>query len=43
MATVPEAFRKVVELLEAERTPFVVIGALAAGLQGDPRMTNDVD
>jgi hypothetical protein len=31
--TVPEAFGKAVELLQAERIPFVVIGGLAAGLR----------
>jgi hypothetical protein len=32
-----------VELLRAERVPFVVIGGLAASLQGEPRNTEDVD
>lgn len=41
--TVIEAFRRAVELLEAERVPFVVVGGLAAGLQGEPRYTDDVD
>lgn len=41
--TVPDAFRKTVTFLEAERIPFVVVGGLAAGLQGEPRMTRDVD
>ena len=41
--SVPEAFRKAVELLESERVPFVVIGGLAASLQGEPRNTDDAD
>jgi len=41
--TVPEAFRKAVRLLEAERVPFVVVGGLAAGLLGEPRYTRDAD
>jgi hypothetical protein len=41
--SVPEAFKKGLELLEAEGVPFVVIGGLAAGLQGEPRNTDDAD
>ena len=41
--SVPEAFKKGLELLEAERVPFVVIGGLAASLQGEPRNTEDAD
>ena len=41
--TVPEAFRKSVFLLEKERIPFVVVGGIAAGIQGEPRYTNDAD
>ena len=41
--SVPEAFRKGLELLESERVPFVVIGGLAASLQGEPRNTEDAD
>lgn len=41
--TIPDAFRRIVAFLEAERVPFVVIGGLAAGLQGEPRATRDVD
>jgi hypothetical protein len=41
--TVPEAFRKGLELLESEKVPFVVIGGLAASLQGEPRNTEDAD
>ncbi len=41
--TVREAFKKGVDLLQAERVPFVVIGGLAAGLQGEPRYTEDAD
>jgi len=41
--SVPEAFKKGLELLEAEKVPFVVIGGLAASLQGEPRNTEDAD
>jgi predicted nucleotidyltransferase len=41
--TVPETFRKLVALLEGEKIPFVLIGGLAASLQGEPRTTRDVD
>ena len=41
--TVPEVFRKGVDLLEAEGVPFVVVGGIAASLQGEPRYTDDVD
>jgi hypothetical protein len=41
--TVPESFRKAVRFLEENRTPFVVVGGIAAGLQGEPRYTRDVD
>lgn len=41
--SVPEAFRKAVGLLEEQRIPFVVVGGIAAGLQGEPRYTKDAD
>jgi hypothetical protein len=41
--SIPEAFKKGLELLETERIPFVIIGGLAAALQGEPRNTEDVD
>lgn len=41
--SVPEAFRKAAGFLEKERVPFVVVGGLAAGLQGEPRYTDDAD
>jgi hypothetical protein len=41
--TVPETFRRLVGLLEGEEIPFVLIGGLAASLQGEPRTTRDVD
>ncbi len=43
MPTVPETFRELARLLEGENVPFVVVGAIAAGLQGEPRFTDDVD
>ena len=39
----PEAFKKGIELLQAEGVPFVLIGGLAASLQGEPRNTEDAD
>ncbi|MCI0650389.1 MAG: nucleotidyltransferase [Planctomycetes bacterium] len=39
----PAAFRKTMQFLEARRFPAVLIGGLAASLQGDPRTTADVD
>jgi hypothetical protein len=41
--TVPESFRKAVRFLEENRVPFVVVGGIAVGLQGEPRYTRDVD
>ena len=41
--TVPEAFRKAVAFLDHQRIPHVLVGGLAAGLQGEPRITRDVD
>ena len=41
--SVPEAFRKTVGFLENEQVPFVVVGGLAASLQGEPRNTDDAD
>lgn len=41
--SVPEAYRKALSFLEAQRVPYVVIGGLAAGFQGEPRATQDVD
>jgi hypothetical protein len=41
--TIPETFRRIVSFLETNRTPYVVVGGLAAGLQGEPRTTRDVD
>ena len=41
--TIPETFQKIVRFLEKERVPFVVVGGLAAALQGRPRATEDVD
>ena len=40
---VPEALRKTIPFLEAQQIPCVVIGGLAASLQGEPRFTDDVD
>ena len=40
---VPEAFREAVRFLEENRIPFVIVGGIAAGLQGEPRYTRDVD
>jgi hypothetical protein len=36
-------FTKAVKFLEGERVPFVVVGGIAASLQGEPRLTADVD
>jgi predicted nucleotidyltransferase len=41
--SVPDTFRRIVGFLEAEKVPFVVVGGIAAGLQGEPRGTQDVD
>ena len=40
---VPEAFREAVLFLEGNRIPFVIVGGIAAGLQGEPRYTRDVE
>jgi predicted nucleotidyltransferase len=41
--SVPEAYRRAIDLLDAERVLYVLVGGLAAGLQGQPRVTRDVD
>lgn len=41
--SVTEVFHKIVEFLEGEGVPYVLVGGLAAGLQGKPRYTEDVD
>jgi predicted nucleotidyltransferase len=41
--SIPDTFRRIVGFLEAESVPFVVVGGIAAGLQGEPRGTQDVD
>jgi predicted nucleotidyltransferase len=40
---VPDAFRKAVEFLDGRKVPYVVIGGLAASVQGQPRYTDDAD
>jgi len=41
--TVPEAFRKIVKLLDDRRVPYLVIGGIGVSLQGEPKTTRDVD
>ena len=41
--TLAATFRKLVHFLEAEKVPYVLVGGIAAGLQGNPRVTEDVD
>lgn len=41
--TIPETFTKLVAFFGSQHVPFVVVGGLAVGLQGEPRATRDVD
>jgi predicted nucleotidyltransferase len=40
---ITEVFRRIVGFLEREKVEFVVVGGLAASLQGRPRYTEDID
>ncbi len=38
-----QLFHRVVQLLDKNRLPYLVIGGLASGVLGEPRLTHDVD
>lgn len=37
------AYKKLLRLLEGTRTPYLIIGGLAVGVLGEPRLTQDID
>lgn len=39
----PELLKKVVAALEAAATPYMLTGSFASSLQGEPRLTHDID
>lgn len=39
----PVVFRKAIDLLNETETSYILVGGLAAGLIGEPRVTNDAD
>lgn len=39
----PELLRKVIESLESLGIPYMVVGSIASGAYGEPRMTQDID
>ena len=39
----PELVRKVIETLESQRLPYMVVGSLASAVYGQPRLTQDID
>lgn len=39
----PELVRKIVEVLEARGLPYMLVGSLASGVYGEPRLTQDID
>lgn len=43
MISLPEIFRKIIAFLEIEGFNYLVIGGIASGVLGYPRMTQDVD
>lgn len=43
MESLPEVFRKIVGFLNKERYDYFLIGGIAVGILGDPRMTQDID
>lgn len=43
ISSAPEIARRLADLFEAERVPYAIGGALALGIWGFPRATNDVD
>lgn len=43
MESLGEVFREVISFLEKERYDYLVIGGIASGILGNPRMTQDID
>jgi hypothetical protein len=43
VGSLPQTFREVVSLLQKEKYNYLVIGGIASGILGNPRMTQDVD
>ncbi|MBI5699989.1 nucleotidyltransferase [Candidatus Saganbacteria bacterium] len=42
-SSLDKLFQKTITLLEKEKTPYLLIGGLAVGVLGEPRMTQDID
>ena len=43
MKSLPEVFRKITIFLNKEQYDYLLIGGIAVGALGDPRMTQDID
>src|SRR3989338_2749317 len=43
MESLPEVFRKITAFLNKEQYDYLLIGGIAVGALGDPRMTQDID
>ena len=43
MESLPEVFKKITSFLNKERYNYLLIGGMAIGVLGDPRMTQDID
>src|SRR3990167_651635 len=43
MKSLPEVFRKITAFLNKEQYDYLLIGGIAVGALGDPRMTQDID
>lgn len=39
----PELVQKIIEVLEAQGLPYMLVGSLASGVYGEPRLTQDID
>ena len=43
MESLPEVLKKITSFLNKERYNYLLIGGMAIGVLGDPRMTQDID
>jgi hypothetical protein len=39
----PELVRKVIDVFESQRLYYMLVGSLASGVYGEPRLTLDID
>jgi arginine repressor len=42
-SSLDKLYQKTISLLEKEKIPYILIGGLAVGILGEPRMTQDID